>query len=170
MNDLHTADAIFVATHSQGSIVSTHLLDNLVRDGHIRTLKHTQAPEAASSPAPLPAPSPVTPIQLPPRHNAGSPIMQFRTPSTLSTDSTVIIDPFSAPTINLAIAGFTEQAHRQQQLERQREQERQEREKRKIKHQRVCCLALCGIHLGPLRYLKSSAYVAPYIQVSFRLG
>jgi hypothetical protein len=32
--------------------------------------------------------------------------------------------------------------------------------------QRVCCLALCGIHLGPLRYLNSSSLTKPYIQVS----
>jgi len=31
--------------------------------------------------------------------------------------------------------------------------------------QRVCCLALCGIHLGPLRYLSSSTLVGPYLQV-----
>jgi hypothetical protein len=36
------------------------------------------------------------------------------------------------------------------------------------KLQRVCCLALCGIHLGPLRYLSSSSLVAPYIQVRSR--
>lgn len=33
------------------------------------------------------------------------------------------------------------------------------------KLQRVCCLALCGIHLGPVRYLSSSSFVQPYIQV-----
>jgi hypothetical protein len=32
--------------------------------------------------------------------------------------------------------------------------------------QRVCCLALCGIHLGPLRYLSSSSLLQPYLQVS----
>jgi hypothetical protein len=30
--------------------------------------------------------------------------------------------------------------------------------------QRVCCLALCGIHLGPLRYLRTSALLQPYLQ------
>ncbi|KAJ7932573.1 hypothetical protein B0H13DRAFT_1956043 [Mycena leptocephala] len=30
--------------------------------------------------------------------------------------------------------------------------------------QRVCCLALCGIHLGPLRYLNSSSLLLPYLQ------
>ncbi|KAG6908575.1 hypothetical protein DXG01_004133 [Tephrocybe rancida] len=39
MDDLHAADAILVATHSQGSIVSTHLLDRLIQDGHIRTAR-----------------------------------------------------------------------------------------------------------------------------------
>jgi len=30
--------------------------------------------------------------------------------------------------------------------------------------QRICCLALCGIHLGPLRYLRTSSLLQPYIQ------
>lgn len=75
--DLHAADAIFVATHSQGTIVSTHLLDRLVRDKHIRTKRNIQENE---------------------------------------------------------------------------------------KPQKVCCLALCGIHLGPLRYLNSSSLLQPYFQ------
>ena len=31
--------------------------------------------------------------------------------------------------------------------------------------QRICCLSLCGVHLGPLRYLKQSSFIQPYIQV-----
>ena len=31
--------------------------------------------------------------------------------------------------------------------------------------QKICLLALCGIHLGPLRYLKTSSLLQPYIQV-----
>ncbi|KAL4246935.1 hypothetical protein ABKN59_007706 [Abortiporus biennis] len=37
MEDLHEADIIFVATHSQGSIISIHLLDRLIQEGHILT-------------------------------------------------------------------------------------------------------------------------------------
>lgn len=37
---------------------------------------------------------------------------------------------------------------------------------RRSKVQRVCCMALCGIHLGSLRYLSSSTFVPAYIQVS----
>jgi hypothetical protein len=37
MADVHAADAVLIATHSQGSIVSTHLLDRLIRDGHLVT-------------------------------------------------------------------------------------------------------------------------------------
>lgn len=37
MNDLYGADVVMLATHSQGSIVSTHLLDRLIRDNHIIT-------------------------------------------------------------------------------------------------------------------------------------
>ncbi|KAG2110079.1 hypothetical protein BD769DRAFT_1365241 [Suillus cothurnatus] len=86
MDDLQDADVIFFATHSQGSIVSTHILDRLITDGHIRT-----------------APRDLTVNAI-----AGSSIT--RPP------------------------------------------------------QRVCCLALCGIHLGPLRYLSTSSLVLPYIQ------
>ncbi|XP_006464180.1 hypothetical protein AGABI2DRAFT_75124 [Agaricus bisporus var. bisporus H97] len=81
INDLHAADAIFVATHSQGSVVSTHLLNRLIRDGHICTSIDGLGPETLVS-----------------------------------------------------------------------------------KPQRVCCLSLCGIHLGPLRYLSSSTFFQPYIQ------
>lgn len=86
MDDLQTADVIFFATHSQGSIVSTHILDRLITDGHICTA---------------------------PRDSANAPGSSITRPP-----------------------------------------------------QRVCCLALCGIHLGPLRYLSTSSLVLPYIQVS----
>lgn len=85
MDDLQGADVIFFATHSQGSIVSTHILDRLITDGHIRTAPRDLTVNAVGS------------ITRPP--------------------------------------------------------------------QRVCCLALCGIHLGPLRYLSTSSLVLPYIQV-----
>ncbi|KAG2006380.1 hypothetical protein CC2G_002700 [Coprinopsis cinerea AmutBmut pab1-1] len=94
MGDLHEADAVIVATHSQGSVVSTHLLDRLIADKHIR-------------------PS-VEPIEV-----SGA-------------------DSFpSAVGVNVSPGR---------------------------KPQRVCCLALCGIHLGPLRYLSGSSLVQPYIQ------
>ncbi|KAH7879579.1 uncharacterized protein C8R40DRAFT_1082394 [Lentinula edodes] len=85
---IHNADVIFVATHSQGSVVSTHLIDRLIRDRHIRTAK-----------------------------NAAS-------------------EPISDLGINMV----------------------------PLSPQRVCCLCLCGIHLGPLRYLSSSSLLQPYIQ------
>ena len=37
MSDLHDADTIIVSTHSQGSIISTHLLNHLIQDNHITT-------------------------------------------------------------------------------------------------------------------------------------
>ncbi|KAF9511500.1 hypothetical protein BS47DRAFT_1486796 [Hydnum rufescens UP504] len=37
VEDLHSADAVFVATHSQGCIASTQLIDLLIREGHINT-------------------------------------------------------------------------------------------------------------------------------------
>ncbi|THH15438.1 hypothetical protein EW146_g5041 [Bondarzewia mesenterica] len=94
MDDLHAADAIFVATHSQGSIVSTHLLDRLIQHKHIRTSRSADVLASASA--------------------------------ALSSAGGGVVMP-SPP-------------------------------------QRVCCLALCGIHLGPLRYLSSSSLLQPYIQ------
>ncbi|KIJ12464.1 hypothetical protein PAXINDRAFT_41683, partial [Paxillus involutus ATCC 200175] len=91
MEDLHDADAIFVATHSQGSVVSTHLLDRLIADRHIRTALNADASVPASGTA------------------SGS-VSALRPP------------------------------------------------------QRICYMALCGIHLGPLRYLSTSSLVLPYIQ------
>src|ERR1700733_13162315 len=105
MEDLSAADVIFVATHSQGSVVSTHLLDRLIRDNHIRTLENS-----------------------PPSHVQGGPIAP-------------------ASPMSVGLGGDTSgEAH--------------------LKPHRICCLELCGIHLGPLRYLKSSSLVKPYIQVS----
>jgi hypothetical protein len=89
MDDLQNADVIFFATHSQGSIVSTHILDRLITDGHIRT-----------------APCDLTANAI-----------------AVASGGSIIRPP-----------------------------------------QRVCCLALCGIHLGPLRYLSTSSLVLPYIQ------
>lgn len=94
MADLHAADAIFISTHSQGCVVSTHLLDRLIRDKHIRPPRDSVCVTGADS-----FPSSVG-IDLPPD----------------------------------------------------------------MKPQRICCLALCGIHHGPLRYLGSSTLVQPYIQ------
>lgn len=41
--DRISADAIFIATHSQGCIASTQLLDRLISDGHINTGKNWEA-------------------------------------------------------------------------------------------------------------------------------
>ncbi|PVF92514.1 hypothetical protein CPB86DRAFT_791078 [Serendipita vermifera] len=95
VEDLHEADVVFVATHSQGSIVSTQLLDRLIADGHIRTSKNWELVKA--------------------------------TMDTAIGGIGITIPPVKPP-------------------------------------QRVCCLALCGIHLGPLLYLGTSSIVNPYIQ------
>ncbi|KAH9852870.1 hypothetical protein C2E23DRAFT_729846 [Lenzites betulinus] len=93
MEDLHAADVIFVASHSQGAIVSTHLVHRLIEDGHILTSRS--------------------------------------------------VDVLAKSAASIAAGGAaaipTTQA------------------------QRVCLLALCGIHLGPLRYLKTSS-LQLYIQ------
>lgn len=109
MSDLHAADVVFVATHSQGSIVSTHLLDRLIQDKHIRTAINVN--EAAET-------------------------------------SEIVKD--AALEAATGVGGIVAPSSR----------------KSERKKQRVCCLCLCGIHLGPLRYLSSSSLVLPYIQVS----
>ncbi|KIP02596.1 hypothetical protein PHLGIDRAFT_286211 [Phlebiopsis gigantea 11061_1 CR5-6] len=95
MSDLHAADVIFVATHSQGSIVSTHLLDQLIREGHILTAQNLAVLARAAAA--------IAPAGVSPSHA-------------------------------------------------------------RARTQKVCCLALCGIHLGPLRYLRTSSLLQPYIQ------
>ena len=93
MEDVREADAIFMATHSQGSVVSTHILDRLIADRHIRTIP--------------------------------------------TSDATLLAT---------GVASGSVQASRPP--------------------QRICCMALCGIHLGPLRYLNTSSLLSPYIHVS----
>ena len=95
MEALHGADVIFVATHSQGSIVSTHLISQLITDGHLRT-----------------------------RHNAD------------------VVASLSSTTLSGGVAAVSG-----------------------MKNHHICCLAMCGIHLGPLAYLQKSSLVMPYIQV-----
>lgn len=95
MEDLHAADVIFVASHSQGAIISTHLVDRLIEDGHILTSRSVD----------------------------------------ILAKSAAAIAPSAAAAVP------TSQA------------------------QKVCLLALCGVHLGPLRYLKTSSLLQPYIQV-----
>ncbi len=96
LENLHAADVVFVASHSQGAIVATHLIDRLIEDGHILTTRSvdTLAKTAASIAAGGAAAVPTTQAQ------------------------------------------------------------------------KVCLLSLCGIHLGPLRYLKTSSLLQPYFQVS----
>ncbi|KAF9649139.1 hypothetical protein BDM02DRAFT_3155438 [Thelephora ganbajun] len=100
VNDIHAADVIFVSAHSQGSIVSTHLIDLLIRDGHVITSASTTQKETQANSA------------------------------TESTDGVWVSTPESSSK----------------------------------GRQRICCLSLCGIHLGPLRYLKLSSFIQPYIQ------
>ncbi|KAI0640859.1 hypothetical protein C8Q79DRAFT_1003960 [Trametes meyenii] len=94
MEDLHAADVIFVASHSQGAIISTHLVDRLIEDGHILTSRS--------------------------------------------------VDTLARSAAALAAGGVASVPTTQA--------------------QKVCLLALCGIHLGPLRYLKTSSLLQPYIQ------
>ena len=103
VNDIHAADVIFVSAHSQGSIVSTHLVDLLIRDGHVITSASTMEKVA---------------------QQAGNPVIQ-------AADGVWVSASESSPK----------------------------------GRQQICCLSLCGVHLGPLRYLKQSSFIQPYIQV-----
>ncbi|KAK2463904.1 hypothetical protein APHAL10511_004076 [Amanita phalloides] len=94
INDIHSADAILISTHSQGSVVSTHLLDRLISDKHIRTQRNSVVVGPATS---VPA--------------------------------VVGMDTAPAP-----------------------------------RPQKICCLSMCGIHLGPLRYLSTTSLFQPYFQ------
>ncbi|EJU05139.1 hypothetical protein DACRYDRAFT_19736, partial [Dacryopinax primogenitus] len=91
MNDIHQADVILFACHSQGSIVTCQIMDRLLEEGHI----YTGYPE----------------------QTAGETIVKLET---------------QGPAIP-----------------------------RKV--QRVVCLALCGIHLGPLLYLNTSVLTQPWL-------
>ena len=103
INDIHAADVIFVSAHSQGSIVSAHLVDLLIRDGHIVT-------------------------------------------STSTTENvTQQASDIAAQTMGGVWVSASESSAKGR--------------------QRICCLSLCGVHLGPLRYLKMSSFIQPYIQV-----
>lgn len=104
MSELRAADVIFVATHSQGSVVSTHLLDRLIRDGHVR----------------------VPPPSLP--------------TSAVGAGVAGATEAAASALVGKVVGG---------------------------EWQRICCVALCGIHMGPLRYLNSSSMIKPYFQVSF---
>ena len=95
MEDLHAADVIFVASHSQGAVVSTHLIDRLIEDGHILTSRSVDT--------------------------------LARTAAVLAAGGTAAVPSVQA--------------------------------------QKVCLLSLCGIHLGPLRYLKTSSLLQAYTQV-----
>ena len=93
MDDIHAADAILVSTHSQASIVSTHLLDRLISEEHIRTARNG-----------------------------------------------VVLGP--AGSFLSASGANTAPAPR---------------------FQKLCCLAMCGIHLGPLRSLSTTTLLRPYL-------
>jgi hypothetical protein len=125
MDDIREADVIFVAAHSQGTIVSTHILDRLIRDGHLHTIALTDPPTGGPS----------TPASQERADLAAA-------ASTSGPGINVLVNPDA---VAQSAVGQVAQAG-------------------KRRPQRVCCLALCGIHLGPLRYLNSSSVLQPYFQ------
>jgi hypothetical protein len=125
MDDLHHSDVVFVATHSQGSVVATHLIDRLIRDNHIRTAGNTGV-----------------------RVDGGA--VAVAAPAAGITSMGMGLGLLGSASAG-AGAGSGVGAGAGMDVGR--------------KPHRICCLALCGIHLGPLRYLKSSSLVKPYIQV-----
>ncbi|KAF9472217.1 hypothetical protein BDN70DRAFT_887238 [Pholiota conissans] len=141
MSDLHDADAVLVATHSQGCVVSTHLLERLVRDGHIVTRTPPSSEHSNSS----------TPD--------ASPIPARDHEAAVAAGSAASLDA-GGGMASLAVALGLSSPPTQGDFE----EDGSASSLRKRKVQRVCVLALCGIHLGPLRYLSSSTLVGPYLQ------
>ena len=84
-----SADAILFATHSQGSIVTTHLVDRLISDGHIRTPKTSILDSALSRPAPK-----VIVLALCGIHNG--PLLYLNTSSIVNPYIQVKLCPFAA--------------------------------------------------------------------------
>jgi hypothetical protein len=135
MRDMHDADAIIVATHSQGSIVSTHLLDRLIQDGHIRTARSIATRTGVEAGLETTGAAAGTKKAGP-----GALVDTFAAAGVEALTS-VGISAMKASGSSAGIPAPNRQP------------------------QRICCLALCGIHLGPLRYLSSSSLLLPYIQV-----
>lgn len=100
---------VLVATHSQGSIVSTHLIARLISDGHIRTKSNRQGTF-------------ITRL----RQGAVRTYTRNCVAVNHATEQTGVLPP--------------------------------------IAPHRVCCLAMCGIHMGPLYSLNSSSLAQPYLQ------
>ncbi|PPQ81637.1 LOW QUALITY PROTEIN: hypothetical protein CVT25_013609 [Psilocybe cyanescens] len=119
--DVHAADAVLVATHSQGSVVSAHLLARMYRDGHLVSGVNVDS----------------VGVDVGGEGEGGE-----------GEDGGV-------PGIGAVGAGAGAPGG-------DTTKSGKSRKRRKV--QRVCLLALCGIHLGPLRYLSSSTLVGPYLQ------
>nr|XP_031858309.1 uncharacterized protein CI109_006280 [Kwoniella shandongensis]KAA5525381.1 hypothetical protein CI109_006280 [Kwoniella shandongensis] len=108
INDLRRADAIFFAAHSQGCIVTTHLISRLIAQGHIRTGLNEEAVARCEWA--------FGPIGVVPETKRGR--------RNISTS------------ITGAEGG----------------------------RQKVCMLAMCGVHLGPLYSISTSTVIQPYLQ------
>ncbi|KAH7909487.1 hypothetical protein BJ138DRAFT_1102638 [Hygrophoropsis aurantiaca] len=116
---LHDADAVLIVAHSQGSVVATHILDRLVRDGHLWT-----GVDAGTS-----------------SEDQGDAVVQGGVGVAASDTGMGRSSPNSTPTSTWNRKNIRDR-----------------------KPQRICCLAMCGVHLGPLRYLSTSSLLQPYIQ------
>lgn len=136
MDDLHEADVIFISAHSQGTVVSTHILDRLLRDGHIVT---SPPPDPTPTSSPSVTPSNSADRKLATAVSTSGPHLNAIVSSSGLSGRTGAPSPAPPPNVS---GSATQQ--------------------RKV--QRVCCLALCGIHLGPLRYLNTSSVLQPYFQ------
>ncbi|EIW74973.1 hypothetical protein CONPUDRAFT_132566 [Coniophora puteana RWD-64-598 SS2] len=145
MDDLREADVVFVATHSQGSIVSTHLLDRLIRDGYIRTEGNGDAgarPDGEDA------------------SRNGSVTQSGGADASLLGAASAV----AGGAIGIVPGPWRGRGQAASQTQAQDPSGTTAEDGKRRKPHRVCCLALCGIHHGPLRYLSTSSLLQPYLQ------
>lgn len=132
------ADAIFFAAHSQGCIATTHLISRLIAQGHIRTPYNAEAVSRCEyyfgHPRIVPPDEPNLRPALP-THSSGSGYGKGRGSGSGKTTAQV----HKATTVPITLTGA------------------------QGGYQRVCMLAMCGVHLGPLYSINTSTVIQPYL-------
>jgi hypothetical protein len=146
INDLRRADAIFFAAHSQGCIVTTHLISRMIAQGHIRTAYNADAVarcEWAFGPIGVVPSPPSATFRVPTQSLSNGKTSGHKTSQANGSAST---NPRSAgrsastPDPNEGVPGS------------------------EGGYQKVCLLDMCGVHLGPLYSISTSSVIQPYLQ------
>lgn len=137
INDLRRADAIFFAAHSQGCIVTTHLISRMIAQGHIRTPLNREAVgrcEWAFGPVGLMPPEP----------------KRVRVSTSKSGTGAGSAASSASPDTSTSYIDDNEDIYRIPGHEGG--------------YQKVSLLAMCGVHLGPLYSISTSSVIQPYLQ------